>query len=182
MAEVKLDFRFIDRKVFVVTFVFSVVAGFETAFNLYLHVFLLRSIGAAAFGSVNLLLSSLYYVFNPILYFIVLYLYCGGSLLNRMARVLISIVFGSMLGFYIGYLAGGAVSAVFSEQPVYLVYSTMVPILPQYVIGQLLMSFGILAFSDMVPKWRESLKITEKQGARPAGLVVLVAIYVVSLC
>jgi hypothetical protein len=180
MAEAKLDFRLVDRRVFAVTLVFGVVAGFEMAFDIYLHVFLIRSMGVAAFGYVNLFLSSLYYVFNPVLYFIVLYLYCGGSLLNRMARVLISIVFGSMLGFYVGYLAGGAVWVASSDQPVHSVYSNLALSLPQYVIGQLLVSFGILAFSDLIPRWEESLKISEKERVRPGGLVILVAIYVIS--
>lgn len=179
MAEAKLDFRIVDRKVFTVTFVFGVVAGFETPFNIYLHVVLLRSVGPAAFGTMNLLLSGLYYVFNPVLFFVVLYLYCGGPLLNRMTRILISLVFGGMLGYWVGYLAGGAVSVVIAEQPAYGVYSNLPFLLPQYVIGQLLTSFGILALSDLVPKWRESVKVPEGQGRIPGGLVVIVAVYAI---
>jgi hypothetical protein len=143
---------------------------------MYLFLLIRDLIGTAEYSAMSLLLSGIFYIFNPILFFIVLYSYCGGPLLNRIASVLISIIFGSMLGYWIGYVGGTLVLTVFSEGSASNIFSNVIPFLTQYVIGQMLASFAVLAFSDLVPRWRDSLP-TELQATRPGGLVLLVTLY-----
>jgi len=75
-----------DSKVFAVTFVFSFVEGFQSFLSSYLYLFLSRMGYTTAEMSLSfMMLGFLFYIFNPILFFIVLYLMCGGKVLPRIA-------------------------------------------------------------------------------------------------
>jgi len=129
----------------------------------------------------------LFYIFrlfiDPVLFFIVLYRYCGGPLLHRIARVLISIILASLLGFWIGSLAmAGVLALLFSPEELvanFFFLSQLISILPTIVISQLLGAFAVLAFSDLVPKWKNALQIHDFQSKRPVGIVVLAALYMI---
>jgi hypothetical protein len=146
-------------------------------------VFLLSSqISEVDIGAASLLFSVVGFIIDPLIFFIVLYRYCGGQLLNRMARVLISIVLGSLLGLWIGNLAIAGLVTVLSsadEASANFFFLSQLSYLPIQVIFQLLEVFAVLAFSDLVAKWRDTLPRNELQGRTPGGIVLLAAIYAV---
>lgn len=171
--------RFIETRLFVVIMVFSIVSGVETAFMPYLSILFSDTFGwsAVEFGYFSILLSSLQYLFSPILFFIVLYVTCGGPLLNRVASVLMSLVFGSLVGYPIGGFIGAVFVAVQLQQAAALFYP--ISYLAQHVVGQTLMGFAVLAFSDINMRWRSAVSIGELQKSRPGGVTLLAALYVV---
>jgi len=174
-----LDTRLIETKVFAVILIFSAVSGLNTAFAPYLSILFHERFGFSPveFGFVVVLLNSLQYLLSPILFFVVLYVTCGGRLLNRVASVLTSLVFGSLVGYPIGSSIGSIVVAVQFGQLGALYYP--LSSLPQHVVVQTLMGFAVLAFSDINIRWRSALPIEELQRRRPAGVTLLVALYVV---
>jgi len=170
--------RLIETRVFSVILVFSVVSGLNAAFAPYVFLLLEKfGFSAVEFGFIGILLSSLQYVFSPILFFVVLYMTCGGPLLSRIASVLMSLVFGSSVGYPIGSSIGSIIVAVQLGQP----YAFYYPLssLPQHVVSQMLMGFAVLAFSDINTRWRSALPIEELQKRRPGSVTLLAAFYVV---
>lgn len=172
--------RLFEIRVFVVIMAFSIVSGVNAAFAPYLSLLLLQKFGLSSMelGFVSVLLSGLQYLLSPVLFFIVLYLTCGGPLLDRIASVLLSLVFGSLVGYPIGGFTGSlAVNFLFGRQ--IMLYYQPVLSLPQHVVAQTLMGFAVLAFSDINLRWRSALPFEEVQKSRPAGVTLLAALYVV---
>jgi len=173
------DTRLIETRVFIVVMVFSIVSGVNTAFAPYLSILFHERFGFSIveFGFFGILLNSLQYLFSPILFFVVLYLTCGGPLLNRIASVLVSLIFGSLVGHSIGSFIGSIVVAVQVRQLGALYYP--LSYLPQHVVAQTLMGFAVLAFSDINIRWRNALPVDELQKSRPGGVTLLAALYVI---
>jgi hypothetical protein len=179
LSESRFDTRLFETRVFVVILVFSIIAGLNTAFAPYIY-YWFRQTGYSAveYGAFNILETGFWYLLNSVLFFIVLYVTCGGPLLNRIARVLTSLVLGSVIGHWIGGSIGAIVSMiqlgeVASYAWIYPLYS-----LPTYAVGQVLIGFAVLALSDMNVRWRGALAIQE-QSTRPGGVVVLAVLYAI---
>jgi hypothetical protein len=172
--------KLFDLKVFVVTFVFSFVEGLHSLLSPYLPLLLSR-IGytTAEVGLAFMSLSFLYYVFNPILFFIVLYLVCSGKVLPRIASVLISLVFGSLLGFWLGGLSGAPLLASQIAETVSSVLLSMIVGLPFIPFGMMIFGFAVLVFSEMNSNWKAALPMEKLQSKRPFGVVVLSVLYVI---
>lgn len=151
----------------------------NTALAPYLSIFLVDAFGFSLmeYGFFGVLLSSLHYLITPILFFVVLYMVCGGPLLDRIASVLISFVFGSLMGYAIGSTIGSVVVAVTLGQ----IYSSYYPLLhlPQHVVAQTLLGFAVLALSDAHMRWTRALPVEESEKSRPTGVTLLAAFYVV---
>ncbi len=170
--------RLIETRVFVVVLVFSAVSGLNSAFAPYLSFLLLRlGFPEVEIGFASILMSFLQFLISPILFFVVLYLTCGGLLLKRVASVLVSLVFGSFVGYPIGGFIGFVVVAVQLGLPGVLFLSLYS--LPQHVVSQTLVGFAVLAFSDINLRWRAVLPVDELQQRRPWGVTLLAALYVV---
>lgn len=171
--------RLIETRVFAVVMVFSIVSGVNAAFTPYLPILFHDRFGLSVveFGIFGILLNSLQYLFSPVLFFVVLYVTCGGPLLNRIASVLMSLVFGSLVGYPIGSFIGSVVVAIQVGQPGALYYP--ISYLPQHVVAQILMGFAVLAFSDINIRWKSALPVEEVQKRRPEGVTLLAALYVI---
>ncbi len=174
-----VDTRLIETRVFVVILVFSVVSGLNSAFAPYLSLLLYERLGFSGveLGFFSILMSCLQFLVSPLLFFVVLYVTCGGPLMNRISSVLMSLVFGSLVGYPIGSLIGSVVVAVEFGRvgALYFPLSS----LPQHVVGQTMMGFAVLAFSDILLRWRGALPVEEFQRRRPGGVTLLAALYVV---
>ena len=99
MSESRFDTRLLETRVFGVILVFSTIAGLNTAFAPYVfYWFRQTGYSEVEYGAFNILETGFLYLLNSVLFFIVLYVTCGGPLLNRIARVLTSLVLGSIVG------------------------------------------------------------------------------------
>lgn len=173
------DTRLIETRVFSVIMVFSIFSGLNAAFVPFLSFILYDKFGFSSVevGFVGILLNSLQYLLSPILFFVVLYVMCGGPLLNRIASVLTSLVFGSLVGYAIGSFIGSILAGIQVGQPRALYFPLQY--LPQHVVAQTLMGFAVLAFSDVNMRWRSALAVDELPRKRPEGVTLLAAFYVV---
>lgn len=181
LTETRLDDRLFDKRVFIVVFIFTFVSAI-IGVQRYLPFLLSHQTSYVDIAAASQLFYFVGFIIDPLLFFIVLYRYCGGELLNRMARVLISIVLASLLGLWIGNLAlAGAVTVFSSAEEAAANFFFLSPIssLPIQVIFKLLEVFAVLAFSDLVPKWKRTLPANELQGKTPGGIVFLATVYVV---
>lgn len=181
LTETRLDDRLLDKRVFIVVFIFTFVSAM-LGVQRYLPFLLSHQTSYVDIAAASQLFYFVGFIIDPLLFFIVLYRYCGGELLNRMARVLISIALASLLGLWIGNLAlAGAVTVFSSAEEAAANFFFLSPIssLPIQVVFKLLEAFAVLAFSDLVPKWKSTLPVNEPQGKTPGGIVFLAAVYVV---
>lgn len=172
--------RLIDTRVFLVVMAFSLAIGLMSAFAPFLSTFLLRRVGlsVADLSVIAILTSGLEYLLSPVLFFVVLYITCGGPLLNRIASVLMSLVFGSLVGYLIGSSIGSlAVGLLLLGQPALVSLSVL--FLWQHVANQTLLGFAILAFSDINLRWKSALPTDALLKTRPGGVTLLVAYYVI---
>lgn len=181
LSEPQFASRLIEGRVFLVVLVFSAISGFFIALSPSIAPYIL-GIGYSGFdiGIILLLPSALIYVVNPVLYFVVLYLACGGPLLNRIAGVLTSIILASIVGHILGGFAGSVTAATLHEgTAAYSVFSSFVlgPLF-QHVINAVIFAFAVLAFSDISIKWTKTLAAQGLQRTRPAGIVAITVLYI----
>lgn len=170
----------IEFKVFAVMFVFNFVEGFYSLLAPYIPLYL-HDMGYSAMeiSVFNVFVGGLRYVVSPILFFIVLYLVCGGKLLDRIAGVLISLILGSLLGFWVGGVLGiPFLTGRFREN---LAGAMLISVsrLPYISLGQMLFGFAVLAFFDVNKKWIDALSMEKLQGRRPDGVVILSVLYLI---
>lgn len=169
-----------DSKVFAVTFVFSFVEGLQSLLSPYLYLFLSRmGYTTAELSLAFTMVGFLYYVFNPILFFVMLYLTCGGKVLPRIASILISLIFGSLLGFWLGGLCSAPLlESQFTEAAsgALLNIAVRLSFIP---FGKMIFGFAVLMFSEMNSNWKAVLPMEKLQSKRPFGVVVLSALYVI---
>jgi hypothetical protein len=178
LPESAFDFKLVENRVFLVVLVFNVIAGFYLAIEPYFSVYLFRiGYSTAEYAILNILLSSLFYLVDPLLYLVVLYYRCGGPLLNRIASVLTSLVLGSLVGYWIGgTLASVAIAGLLGESPLAFSSYTLAS-LPQHTAGQVFFGLAILALSELTLTWTKASAIGELQRIRPSGLTVIVFFY-----
>lgn len=181
MSESRFGSRLIESRVFVVVLIFSVISGVNATLAPYIPEYLFRiGYSATDYGIISLLQMSLLYLVSPVLYFIVLYVACGGPLLNRIASVLTSIILASLVGHCVGGFLGAVASAtLLGASPVVSAFlNVTLALLPQYVLQAVLFGFAVLAFSDINIKWTRTLMTESLQRTRPGGLIYIVILYV----
>jgi hypothetical protein len=179
LSESRFDTRLFEARVFVVVLVFSIIAGVNTGLVPYINYWLIRAGHSAVdFATFNILETELRYLLSPVLFIIVLYVTCGGPLLNRIASVLTSLVLGSLIGYWIGGF-GAFVSMSQLGEAISNAWTFPLGSLPEYAVGQVLVGFAVLAISDINIKWRAALAIQEHPSRRPGGLVLLAVFYVI---
>ena len=152
----------------------------NTAFATYIDYWLLQAgYSVADIGTFGILEAGLGYLLSSVLFVVVLYVTCGGPLLNRIARVLTSLVLGSTIWYWIGGSIGAIVATTQPGETASIAWSYPLLSLPTFAVGQMLIGFAVLALSDINTKWRAALPIQELQSRRPAGLVLLAVFYVI---
>lgn len=152
----------------------------NTAFATYIDYWLLQAgYSVADIGTFGILEAGLGYLLSSVLFVVALYVTCGGPLLNRIARVLTSLVLGSTIGYWIGGSVGAIVATAQPGETASIAWSYPLLSLPTFAVGQMLIGFAVPALSDINTKWRAALPIQELQSRRPAGLVLLAVFYVI---
>jgi len=172
--------QLVEAKVFGVMFVFNFVSGFYSVLMPFLSLYLSElGLTIVDYGVFSIFLSGFYYVVNPILFIIVLYYVCGGKLLDRIASILVSLILGGMLGYWVGGLSGLALHSIrFAENvPGYM--TSLAIGLPYVSVGEMLLGFAVLAFFDVNKRWSAALSADRASMERPFGVVVLSALYMV---
>jgi hypothetical protein len=179
LSESRFGSRLIESRVFVVVLTFSVISGFNATLAPYIPAYLFRiGYSATDYGIISLLQMSLLYLVSPVLYFIVLYVACGGPLLNRIASVLTSIILASLVGHCVGGFLGAVASAtLLGASVVFAFLNVTLALLPQYVLQAVLFGFAVLAFSDINIEWTRTLTTEGLQRTRPGGLIYIVILY-----
>lgn len=180
MGQTDFGSGFFDSKVFAVTFFFSFVEGLQSLLSPNLYLFLNRmGYTAAELSLTFMMLGFLYYVFNPILFFVALYLMCGGKVLPRIASILISLILGSLLGFWLGCLCGAPMlESQFTGAALGTLLSIVVG-LPFLSFGKMIFGFAVLMFAETNSNWKAVLPMDKLQSKRPFGVLVLSALYVI---
>jgi hypothetical protein len=180
LSEPRFDTRLFETKVFAVVLVFSIIAGVNAVVARYIiYWFAQAGYSAADIGTFSILETGLAYLLSSVLFIVVLHVTCGGPLLNRIARVLTSLVLGSVVGYWIGGSIGAIVTSTQLGITASIAWSDPLFLLPTFAVGQMLIGFAVLALSDINTKWRAALPIQELQGRRPGGLVLLTVLYVI---
>jgi len=169
-----------DSKVFAVTFVFSFVEGFQFLLSSYLSITLFRmGYTMLEMSLISMMFSFLYYIVNPILFFIVLYRMCGGKVLPRIASILISLIFGSLLGFWFGGLCGAPLQESQFAGTALGALLSIAYRLPFTSFGKMIFGFAVLVLSEMNSNWKAALPMEKLQSERPFGVLVLSVLYVI---
>lgn len=169
-----------ELRVFVVMFAFNFVNGLFSVFAPFIPMYLHRiDYSAMEISVFHVFLGGLRYVISPVLFFVVLYLICGGNIFNRIASVLISLILGSLFGFWIGGLSGLPLLADLIDDNLADVMLTSVTKLPYVTLGQMLFGFAVLAFFDINKQWINALPKEKLRSRRPLGVVLLSVLYLV---
>lgn len=183
MTEPVSKSAYIESRVFAVTFVFNLIAGFFLALQVYLP-FVLRLYSQRfsydAFAIFYRFFSAFYYVINPVLFLIALYFVCRGKLFENIASTLISLILGSLLGYWLGGLIGFPIFAsIYASDSTNLplVELNAIPQLPYIPLGVMLSGFAILAFFDYNKRWHAALEVGGMSVNRPFGVTVLAVLY-----
>ncbi|MFW6117830.1 MAG: hypothetical protein ACOC6G_04510 [Thermoproteota archaeon] len=170
----------IESKVFVVTFVFNLIGGGHQSVIRLLPLFL-SQVGYTNWeiGVFNVFLRGLHFLFTPVLFFVILYYVCSGNLLDRITSVLVSLILGSLVGFWIGgILATGLVTSQWEGTlggVMYVLYG-----LPYVPLSQMLLGFSVLAFFEVNKEWRDALSVEDRSIERPTGVTLLSVLYILS--
>jgi len=169
-----------EVRVFAIMFIFNFVEGFYSLFVPYIPLYL-HDVGYSdmEISAFNIFLGGLRYVFSPILFFIALYLVCGGKLLDKIASVLISLILGGLLGFWVGCVWGTPFLTGQSRENLASALLASVSNLPYIGLDKMLLGFAVLAFFDINKKWTAALSMEKLRSRRPAGVVVLSALYLI---
>jgi hypothetical protein len=181
MSVSSVDSRLIEKRIFIVTFVFSFVAALFLALQYYLPYYLMDKVGFSytEYGVFIWLFSVFHYVVTPVLFLAVLYFVCGGRLLERIASTLISLILGCVLGQWFGGLLGIPLFASQITPDWSNALLSTVSQLPYAILGQVLLSFGILAFFDYNKRWSVASSADRSSARRPSGIVILAVLYAI---
>ncbi|MGQ9565247.1 MAG: hypothetical protein ACUVT5_01705 [Candidatus Bathyarchaeales archaeon] len=172
--------QLVEAKVFGVMFVFNFISGFYSILMPFLSLYLSEfGLTIGDYGVFSIFLSGFYYVVNPILFIIVLYYVCGGKVLDRIASVLVALILGGMLGYWVGGVSGLAFHSIRLAENVPGFMIELAVHLPYVSVGQMLLGFAVLAFFDFNKRWSAALSASRASIERPFGVVVLSALYVV---
>lgn len=100
-------------------------------------------------------------------------------MLPRIASILISLIFGSLLGLWLGCLCSAPLlESQFTEAAsgALLNIAVRLSFIP---FGKMIFGFAVLMFSEMNSNWKAVLPMEKLQSKRPFGVVVLSALYVI---
>lgn len=173
--------KIVEFRILLVMLVFSFISGFWGLLRIYFPL-IFRGMGYSVteISLTNTALNHILYIVNPILLFIVLFFTCNKDLLMKIASTIISLILGSLVGYWLGALcATGTLSVTYSETVWASSLSTLSQFLYSASIGNMLIGFAAVASASMVARWKTSLLKSNLLLEKPFGIVVLSAIYIV---
>jgi hypothetical protein len=165
----KYNLKAIHVKILLTTLIFCVFSGFYEAVTPTLPLFL-YDLGYASLeiGFITSILSIIVFILDSALLFVILYLICRRNFMKDIAGIVISIIIGTIVGYWIGGLLGLSVS------------SSSFPRSPSlFTVSILLSEFGACAAAYLNIKWEQLTPRREMVSERPFGVVLISALYIV---
>lgn len=180
MLEKKYNLSFIETRIFVVTLTFTFISGLRNGFQPYLYIALL-DYGTLEIGIVLSIIGALFFLINPILFYITLFFACERNLLMRIASTIVSLIIGSLVGYWSGGLTGAYYTYVavhgegFAGAVLNLAYQ-----IPYSIASTTLVGFAVVALAWITTKWSETLGDLEVPSEKPFEIIIASIMYVIS--
>ena len=164
------------------TLVFAFISGLRSGFQPFLY-FILQDLGYAILemGLAMSIIGLLFYLINPVLFYITLFFTCQRELLTRIASTILSLIIGSLIGHWVGgvvgayYICFNVNAESFAGVMLNLAYQT-----PSSMISTTLTGFAIVALAWITTKWSTALEGLEVPSGKPFEIVVASILYVIS--
>lgn len=166
---VKYNLKTIHVRVLLITVIFCAINGFYESFARTLPLFL-HDLGYTflEIGFVNYFLSMIVFILDSALFFVILYSICRRNFMENIANIIISLIIGTVVGYWIGGLLG-----LWMTPPTF-------PTSPSiFTIGVLLSEFGACSAAYLNTKWNHLTPRTSIVSERPFGVVLISALYIV---
>jgi len=180
MSERAASLKIIESRILLVMLVFSFISGFQALFRIHLYL-ILGDLGYSV-REISLIYSSLnhaLYIINPILLFIVLFFTCNKDLLMKIASSIISLILGSLVGYWLGALCATATLTISYPE----IWASSLSILSHSLYSastyNMLIGFAAVASAAIIARWKASLLKSNLILEKPSGIVVLSAIYII---
>ena len=180
MVEKKYKLNFLEPRIFVVTLIFTFISGLLNGFQPYLYIILL-DYEILEIGIVLSIIGALFFLINPVLFYITLFFICERNLLMRIASTIVSLIIASLIGYWSGGLTGAYYVYVavhgegFAGVMLNLAYQ-----IPYSIASTALVGFAMLALAWITTKWSEALEGLEVPSEKPSEIVVASILYVIS--
>lgn len=181
MSEQASSLKIIESKILLLMLVFSFINGFWGVFRIFFPI-ISRDMGYSALeaGLISTALGHILFFINPILLFIVLFFTCNENLLRKIASSIISLILGSLVGYWLGGLSAAGTLAVSHSEAL---WAGSLSILSQSLysasISNVLIGFAAVTSAFIVTRWKASLPESSPLLERPFGIIVLSVIYIV---
>ena len=181
--------RIFEAKVLIVTLTFGVLNGFHDITISHLPLILHEAGYTSLEVSLGLaLINGLYFIIYPVLLFITLYFAAGKNLFEKVSSTLISLILGSILGYWSGLISAsmmliniGAYRAPFEG-----ISGLISAYLYRGSVVQMIIGLAALTLPSINDRWRMLLSKVNGGMRRPIGVLVLSLLYIilgmVSLC
>jgi len=180
LVEKKYKLNFLEPRIFVVTLIFTFISGLLNGFQPYLYIILL-DYEILEIGIVLSIIGALFFLINPVLFYITLFFICERNLLMRIASTIVSLITGSLIGYWSGGLTGAYYVYVavhgegFAGVMLNLAYQ-----IPYSIASTTLVGFAMVALAWITTKWSEALEGLELPSEKPSEIVVASILYVIS--
>jgi len=182
LLENKYNLSFIEPKILLITLVFSFISSLRSGFQPYIPMILHDlGYGMSETGIVLSIMGFLFYLINPVLFCITLFFTCKRDLLIRIASTIVSLVIGSLIGYWAGGLTGvcyvyvNVRSEGFAGSMLNLAYQ-----MPYSMTDTALVGFAVVALAWVTTKWSEALEGAEVPSEKPFEVLLASILYVIS--
>ena len=164
----KYNLRAIHVKILLTTLIFCAFSGFYETVTPTLPLFL-YDLGYTALeiGFITSILSIIIFILDSALFFVILYLICRRSFMEGIASVAISLVIGTVGGYWIGGLLGLLLPSRFPQSPSF------------FTLSILLSEFGACSAAYLNTKWEQLTPRTDRASQCPFGVVLIAALYTI---
>lgn len=166
---VKYSLKIINVKVLLITLIFCAIGGFYETLTPTLYLILHNlEYTVIEISFITYSLNVLVFILDSALFFVILYSVCRRNFMENIANIIISLIIGTALGYWIGGLSGLLV-----KSPKLL---TSPPI---FTISILLAEFGACSAAYLNIKWNRALPKPSMVSERPLSVALLSVLYVI---
>lgn len=166
---VEYNLKAIHVKALLTALVFCAFNGFYEALVSTLPSFLLDSgYTMVEIGVINYILNGIVFILDSALLFVILYSICRRNFMENISNIIISLIIGTVAGYWIGGLLG------------LLMSPSRFPTSPSiFTISILLSEFGACSAAYLNTKWNHLIPRTSMLSERPFGVILISALYTV---
>ncbi|MGQ9506861.1 MAG: hypothetical protein ACUVTB_03245 [Candidatus Bathycorpusculaceae bacterium] len=165
----KYNLKTIHWQVLLTTFIFCAISGFYETLAPTLPLFLQDlDYTAVEIGFISYILSMIVFILDSAFLFVILYSICRRNFMENIANTIISLITGTIVGYWIGGLSG------------LLMSPPRFPTSPSiFTISILLSEFGACSAAYLNIKWNHLTSKAGMTSERPFGVVLISALYAV---